>query len=345
MASQQTISTDSKRLNVTRVSELPGVVDAKRALIEAVRDGLSITPKTLPFPFFYDEIGSTLFDEICTLPEYYPTRTEDEILRTHADAMVDGWKVDQGPTLVELGSGSAEKTKKLIAAGIERYGRLQYVPIDVSETAVEESSKQLLRVFPKLTINAYVGDYHSCLADVAKRFVGPKMVLFLGSSLGNYDLESAEVLLRKLAFVMNHGDRLLLGLDLVKEAAILEPAYDDAKGVTARFNKNILWRINRELNADFQLADFEHKAFFNHDLSRVEMHLASRIDQVVKIPDADLEVRFQAGETIHTESSHKFRSEDLKRLLDSSGFEEDQAWTDSRGWFRVQSWRISKPAS
>ena len=331
------------RLELTHVAEDSESDDAKKSFISAVRDGLLSSQKSLPFTYFYDEAGSALFEKICGLPEYYLTRTEDAILRSEAKNMVGGWPVDQAPpTLIELGSGSAEKTRRLIAAGIQRYNDLRYVPIDVSATAVEESSRELLRAFPTLHINAFVGDYQDCLADIGRRIDGPKWILFLGSSIGNYELENAEALLRRLAFVMQPCDRLLLGTDLVKEPNILEAAYDDAQGVTSCFNKNLLTRINRELQGNFDLEQFDHKAIYQYSAERVEMHLVSKIDQVVTIPRADLKVHFRQGETIHTENSHKYTIDSLSRLASSTGFEEEEAWTDSKGWFRLQSWRTAR---
>ena len=343
MAQEQMTRLGSKRLQLTRVVDPLGSQDAKKTFISAVCRGLLSNPKTLPFSFFYDEVGSALFEKICKLPEYYLTRTEDSILRSEAVKMVSGWPVGQPPpTIVELGSGSAEKTRRLIEAGIKRFQSLRYVPIDVSATAVEESSMELLRVFPTLRINAFVGDYQDCLADIGKRFEGPKWILFLGSSLGNYDLESAENLLRRLAFVMHPSDRLLLGTDLAKNSLILEAAYDDPQGITARFNKNLLARINRELQGDFVLGQFHHRAIYNSAAERVEMHLISRVNQVVTIPRANLEVAFLEGESIHTENSHKYTVEGLHRLAAATGFKEEEAWTDPKEWFRVQSWRPSR---
>ena len=343
MSSEPFTLSSSKRLQVTRLSDRQGSQDAKASLIATVREGLLTRPRTLPFTLFYDEVGSSLFEKICGLPEYYLTRTEDTILQSEAESMIAGWHKDQPPpTLVELGSGSAEKTRRLIAAGIKRYESLRYVPIDVSETAVEESANDLLRRFPTLKINAFVGDYHECLADIGKRFDGPKWVLFLGSSLGNYELKDAESLLRRLAFVMGPADRLLLGTDLVKDPRILEAAYDDAQGITAHFNKNLLTRINRELQGDFVLGQFDHKAIYNPSLERIEMHLVSKVDQVVTIPQADLRISIPKGESIHTENSHKYTTDRLKRMAADTGFEELAAWTDSQRWFRVQDWRLAR---
>ena len=251
--------------------------------------------------------------------------------------MVRGWLTP--PTLIELGSGSAEKTRRLIAAGLALYGRLDFVPIDVSATALEASARQLVRVFPTLRVTGFVGDYHRILPSVFARFRSPRLVVFLGSSLGNYDAESAESLLGSVANALDPDDRLLLGTDLTKDATILERAYDDAQGVTARFNRNLLARINRELRADFVLERFQHKAVYRADRGRVEMHLVSLLEQTVQIPGAGVVVKLGERESIHTENSHKYTIDSLQQLAARAGFIEESAWSDERGWFRVQRWR------
>lgn len=314
----------------------------RAAFAAAVRLGLQGTQKTLPWPYFYDEQGSRLFDQICVLPEYYLTRTEDALLEAHADALVAGW--DAAPTLVELGSGSATKTRRLIGAALRRYGTLHYVPIDVSPTFMEESAAALLRAFPELRVTGHVGDYRSELALVANRVAGPKLLVFLGSSLGNYEPNEARALLDQLARVMTPADRFLLGADLDKHPAVLEAAYDDAQGVTAAFNLNLLARINRELGADFDLDRFAHQARYQPELRRVEMHLVSLAVQTVTIPGARITVTFAEGESIHTENSHKYTPDDLKRLAATAGLEEEASWTDARGYFRLQRWKLAANA-
>jgi L-histidine Nalpha-methyltransferase len=326
----------SKRLTIVKLDDPPPTLTAPFS--EAVRDGLLAQPKSLPWQYFYDELGSRLFDRICRLPEYYLTRTEDAILREHAAEMVTGWA--QGPTLIELGSGSAAKTQRLIAAALESYGTLHYIPIDVSASFLEESAQILVRQFPALRVTGYVADYQAALAGAAARVNGPKLVVFLGSSLGNYATEDAVGLLGQVARIMGPQDRLLLGTDLAKDRVTLEAAYDDAQGVTAQFNRNLLARINRELGADFRLDQFAHRALYRPELGRVEMHLVARTEQVVRIPKADLTVRFAAGESIHTESSHKYTREGLRLLAERSGLIEEAFWVDRNGRFRLQRWRL-----
>ncbi len=326
-----------KRLTIVSLS---GAAAHPHDFAAAVRAGLRGRPRSLPWQFFYDAHGSRLFDRICSLPEYYLTRTEDAILRDHSSAMVAGWTLVQPPCLLELGSGSAVKTQRLIAAGLQKYGTLHYIPIDVSATALEESARTLVRRFPELSVTGYVADYQIALPVAAAQIDGPKIVVFLGSSLGNYAPDEAVALLQQIARVMRPEDRLLLGTDLAKDRATLEAAYDDAQGVTAQFNGNLLRRINRELGADFDLDQFRHHAVYRPELSRVEMHLVARSDQVVRIPAAGLTIRFEAGESIHTESSYKYTRDLLRQLAERSGLFEEAFWVDRDGRFRVQRWRV-----
>ncbi len=325
----------SGRLTIVEGGESAG--EPPDAFALAVRSGLRARPKSLPCRYFYDDQGSRLFERICDLPEYYLTRTEDAILREHAHAMVAGWLAD--PVLVELGSGSSSKTRRLIEAALRTYGALHYVPIDVSKTILEESAEGLVRAYPGLRITGFAANYRDALAGVVERFDRPKLFVFLGSSLGNYEPDDAVDLLSLVAGSMDPSDRLLLGTDLDKDPAVLEAAYDDAQGITARFNLNLLARINRELGARFELDRFEHRARYRGDLRRVEMHLVSRVDQMVAIPGAGLTVRFAERESIHTENSHKYTPETLRILADRSGLREEAAWTDPLERFRVQLWR------
>jgi L-histidine Nalpha-methyltransferase len=322
------------RLSIVRLSD----PSKSPSFAELVRDGLLSSPKSLPCQFFYDDSGSRLFERICELPEYYLTRTEDAILRTHAEAMVAGF--DHAPVMIELGSGSSTKTRRLIEAALESYGNLHYIPIDVSPTILEESARELVSDYVSLRVTGYAGDYHVALAALAARIRKPKLLVFLGSSLGNYATTEAITLLRHVASSMRATDRLILGTDLAKDRSILEPAYDDAQGVTAEFNKNLLVRINRELGADFQLSSFHHEGRYRPELGRVEMHLVSREKQTVRISAAEITVPFAAGESIHTENSHKYTRSTLHELAHLAGFAEDAAWTDERTWFQVQRWTL-----
>ncbi|WP_422923512.1 L-histidine N(alpha)-methyltransferase [Singulisphaera sp. PoT] len=330
---------ESRPQGLTIVDRLGPADSGNAPFIQAVRQGLESAHKSLPWTYFYDEKGSQLFEEICALPEYYLTRAEDAILHEHADAMVAGWDREMAPAMVELGSGSASKTRRLIAAALRRYGRLHYLPIDVSHSALVESAHSLVRHFSNLRVSGYVSSYQDVLGEIAESVAGPKLWVFLGSSLGNYDEAQATELLRQLAFAMAPDDRLLLGTDLAKDAAVLEAAYDDAAGVTAAFNLNLLARINRELKANFALDQFRHRAVYRPEMGRVEMQLVSLKDQVVQIREAGLKVSFREGETIHTENSHKYTQERLQGLASVAGFVEEATWSDPKGWFQVQRWR------
>ena len=332
-------------VRATRLAIVDGPVSGVEppgAFAQAVRDGLQSTPRTLPCRYFYDDEGSQLFERICDLPEYYLTRTEDAILAQHADAMVAGWVAD--PILVELGSGSSSKTRRLIEALLRAYDRLHYVPIDVSRSILEDSARALVEQYPHLRVTGYAANYRDALVKIAARFDRPKLFAFLGSSLGNYETEAAVDLLRLVAQGMDSSDRLLLGTDLDKNEAKLKAAYDDAQGVTAQFNVNLLHRINRDLGGDFNADQFRHESRYNPEHHRVEMHLVSQADQTVTIPDAEISVHFARGESIHTENSHKYTPELLAELAHRAGFEEEAAWTDAGGQFRVQRWRLQSSA-
>lgn len=301
------------------------------SLAEDVRRGLSAATKSLPPKYFYDELGSALFDALTLLPEYYPTRKEHEILRAHAAEIVNC--LEGEIVLVELGSGSAAKTRYLIDAVFRRQKDLKYIPLDISESGLRSSAEKLLKEYPDLSIEGYEGDYLSRIKDVTLDPAKRTLVLFLGTSIGNHPPEVAEDLLRDTRRILSAGDALLLGTDLKKSRDILEPAYDDSLGVTAAFNLNVLNHINRELNADFDISSFKHVAFYDEDLGRVEMHLESLKEQTVFIGDLGLEVRFTEGERIHTEDSYKYDSEGLANLARRTGFQLGQSWLDGESYF------------
>ncbi|MCH2173329.1 L-histidine N(alpha)-methyltransferase [Myxococcota bacterium] len=300
---------------------------------EAVREGLLHPSKTLPFRFFYDHRGSQLFEEICRIPEYYPTRCEREILEQRADEIAEHFEVPI--TLAELGSGSASKTTLLIEAFQRRQERLQYIPADISRSALEASSQGLLERYPKLEIVALCAEYEQCLRHIEKETLAPKLIAWLGSSVGNLSLEEATRFLIQIRSAMASGDGLLMGVDLHKSAVVLERAYDDAAGVTARFNKNLLDRIDRELAGEFYMASFSHVARWNEAMSRVEMHLRSDRKQRVRIAALGIEVSFDEGETIHTENSHKYSMERIENLVAASDLTLNEVWTDAQGYFAL----------
>jgi len=302
-------------------------------LAREVADGLRASPKRLPCRFFYDEAGSKLFEEICEQPEYYLTRAEDEILARHAEAIVD--VSPASCDLVELGSGDARKTRRLIAALLRRRPSLRYVPIDISRSALLKSSEGLLAAHPGLEIHAIAAEYERGIGMLDESSPGPRLVLWLGSNVGNLERAEAADFLRTLGLRAARGDRLLIGIDLRKDRTILEEAYDDASGVTARFNRNLLARVNAELGADFEPERFRHVALYDEPAGRVEMHLESEVDQVVSIRDLALDVPLRRGERIHTESSYKYSRAEIAALAAAAGMGVRETWLDPEERFSL----------
>ncbi|WP_329200099.1 MULTISPECIES: L-histidine N(alpha)-methyltransferase [unclassified Streptomyces] len=300
---------------------------ADTALRADVRGGLTRSPKELPPKWFYDARGSELFEEITRLPEYYPTRAEREILlgRAREIATESGAR-----TLVELGSGSSEKTRHLIEAmpALETY-----VPVDVSESALRGAAQTLLGEHPGLRVHALLADFTRPLR--LPESAGPRLVVFLGGTVGNLRPPERAAFLASVRAMLSPGDALLMGTDLVKDEAVLVAAYDDSQGVTAEFNKNVLAVIDRELGADFHTADFEHVAVWNREQEWIEMRLRARSQALVKIRALDLVVPFEEGEEILTEISAKFRQEGVRRELAAAGLELTQWWTDAEGRFAL----------
>ncbi|MFQ5893744.1 MAG: L-histidine N(alpha)-methyltransferase, partial [Nitrospinota bacterium] len=298
-----------------------------------VRRGLSAQPKWLPCKYFYDERGSQLFEEICTLPEYYLTRTELAILEGCAPEIAT---VSRGNvTLVELGSGSSRKTRLLLEALIAHQGDLHYVPIDISESMLVDIATRLVATYPTLTVTAYVAEYNDGIRRIAEDDLGQKLVIFLGSNIGNFDPPQASAFLGTIRRALLRDDYLLIGMDMEKDVAVLEAAYDDSQGVTAEFNLNLLRRINRELGGEFDLNAFSHVAFYNAQESRIEMHLRSEADQAVCIRDFETVFPFGRGETIHTENSYKYTDASLRALAAQTGFDVVRSWQDAEGYFSL----------
>ncbi len=305
--------------------------DPQSGFAEEVRRGLTSDPKRLSPKYFYDQLGSQLFEAICLLPEYYLTRAEGEILQHHADEIVRC--VPGCSTLIEMGSGSASKTRSLIEALLRKRRELVFVPVDISASALESSSLILLQSYPRLRIEAYAADYFVALKELGKKQRGPTLALFLGSNISNFGRAEAPVFLRALRAVLRKGDALLLGADLKKDRAILEPAYDDALGVTAAFNLNLLARVNRELGGDFDLRAFKHHAFYNEEIGRVEIHIESTRAQVVTIGTLNMTIQFAIGERIHTENSYKYDLQGISHLAAETGFKCANVWVDSQKRF------------
>ncbi len=301
----------------------PAPADLRRAVLE----GLAARPRAIPPKFFYDAAGSRLFDAICELPEYYPTRTEMAILDSCCEEIAT--TCGRGRWLLEPGSGSCVKVRSLLDSLEPRC----YVPIDISGDHLRSAAAALAAERPGLEVRACCADF---TADVPLPWSleGPRIVFFPGSSIGNYEPGEAVGVLARLARLAGPGGGLLIGVDLKKDREVLEAAYDDSKGVTAAFNLNLLSRINRELGADFQLEGFEHRARYDERLGRVEMHLVSRHDQVVHIGSRTF--GFRAGEGIHTENAYKYDIGEFGALARQAGFRQAQVWTDADRRFSLQ---------
>lgn len=296
-----------------------------------VMDGLFRTPKSLPPKLLYDEKGSALFEQITCLPEYYPTRTEAAILRTHAEEICS--RLGRNVSVAELGAGTATKTRILLRSLLARQSNVNYFPLDVSAAALQIAKDEVERELESVRVHPHVGDFEDL--TFLERQAPPRLVLYIGSSIGNLEEDHAISLLRNIATHLSTGDQLLLGADLVKDSDILHAAYNDGAGVTASFNKNLLVRINRELGAHFEPDTFSHISFWNRTASRMELHLESVIPQSVRIDALDMALRFYEGERIHTENSYKYTLESLGSLLNHGGFEVEHTWTDPLSWFAV----------
>lgn len=305
--------------------------DPLTGLAEDVRKGLTAYPKRFLPKYFYDQLGSQLFEAICLLPEYYLTRAENEILERYADEIAAA--VDGDKTLVEMGSGSASKTRLIIEALLRSQSELMFMPVDISATALESSSRILLQSYPRLRIEAFAADYFAGLAELGKKSRRRTLALFLGSNISNFDADEAHRFLHAMRSVLKEGDALLLGADLKKDPAMLEAAYNDALGVTSAFNLNVLARINRELGGTFDLHAFRHRAFYNEGVGRIEIYIESVLNQRVRIENLDLEVQFEKGELIHTENSYKYDIAGIAQLATDTGFTCSRSWFDSQERF------------
>ncbi|MSP16608.1 MAG: TIGR04348 family glycosyltransferase [Myxococcales bacterium] len=300
-------------------------------LLADVAAGLAARPRRLPCRWLYDDEGSLLFEEICELAEYHIPRAEHAILGRHAPELASRL----GPTLrvVELGAGNAHKTRVILRALAARGTRVEYVPVDLSRRALEETAAALLADDPALTITAVAADYEAALDQLDSDSTAATLLLFLGSNIGNLDRAGASAFLTRIAARLRPGDHLLLGADLRASAALLVPAYDDARGVTARFNRNLLVRLNAELGADFDPAAFDHRATYDELAGRIDMWLVARRALTCRVPRLGLTVEFTAGEALHTESSWKHSLTELDALAASAGLAVVERWTDDRSRF------------
>ncbi len=311
------------------------LIDARTELIREVLDGLRSRPRTLKPWILYDDLGSRLFEQITDLPEYYPTRTERSLLSRHANAIVASVTDGSQPLrVVELGAGSASKTCLLLAAATRLHLDVVYMPLDVSGDALDLACTNIQNSFPEVLIEPMVVNYVDSPPQL-EEFEGSTLALYLGTSIGNFTPTESRTILRNLGSQLTRQDAFLLGTDLVKDESSLIAAYQDSQGVTAAFNLNILNRLNRELDADFDLSGFRHCARWNSFESRIEMHLESTRSQAIQIPAAGLKLDFRTGETIHTENSYKFTDETIRALLFDSGFAPQMTWKDARQWYAL----------
>ena len=317
---------------MARIPVAPAPVAPLSPVARAALSGLTAQQRTLPPWLFYDAAGSALFERITELPEYYLTRTERAIFAAHADAIIAAAAGGETLSIAELGAGTAAKTGLLLEAAVRMQSSVGYRPVDVSPTALEMAKRHLETKLSRVLVEPQLADYtrEPVLLDTA---AARRLVLFIGSSIGNFSPEDAVRVLRTVREQLLPGDTLLLGTDLVKDEPTLLAAYDDAAGITAEFNRNILHRLNRELGANFDLARFKHQAIWNAAESRMEMHLVSNGQQRVTV--GDVELHFIAGETIHTENSYKFTQKSIVWLLKQSGFTLGLQWLDEREWFAV----------
>lgn len=305
-----------------------------------VEKGLADIPKHISPKFFYDKIGSKLFEEICDQPEYYLNRIEAQILKKSASQIIDILE-EKAISVIELGNGNSQKTRILLRPFLANWKNVSYFPIDVSLKMLKKSIRDLSREYPNLRIFGVCSDYIKGLIKINefmkfKRYIPDKrLIIFLGSSIGNFDPKEAKAFLHSLSKYIRNDDALLIGFDLEKDKSILEKAYNDKKGITSQFNLNVLSRINKELDGGFELSSFEHKSFYNLREHRIEMHLESKLDQKVRIGAIGKEFHFKEGETIHTENSYKYSKNRLYGLVKNAGLQVIANFTDPKNQYSL----------
>jgi len=320
---------------LARSRRAPPQAEQASAFADDVLSGLRASPKRVPAKYFYDGAGSLLFERITELPEYYPTRCEMQILREHARDIAK--LVPAGAALVEFGSGSSKKARIVLRAARKLAA---YVPVDICGEMIEQEAIELRPDFPGLKVLPVRADITHKFALPPEAMVVPVRVgFFPGSTIGNFEPHEAAAFLRNAAHILGPGATLIIGADLIKSVDVLNAAYNDAAGVTAKFNLNLLVRINRELGATFKLNTFEHRAFYNRERHRIEMHLASLKRQKVKVAGETID--FRAGETIHTENSYKYSVASLDALARGAGWQPAGVWTDARKYFSIQAFTLA----
>ncbi|MCG8325969.1 MAG: L-histidine N(alpha)-methyltransferase [Thiotrichales bacterium] len=307
-------------------------------LYEDVKQGLLNKPRSLPPKYFYDARGSQLFDQICDTSEYYPTRTEAALLDQHGTDIIDATRPDE---IIELGSGSSQKTRYLFDACEDQAHICSYAPFDVCESMLCESATIINMEYDWLQVNPMVGDYNAGLDNLPKS-TGRRLFVFLGGTIGNFDRGDARRFLDELRSCMQAGDHLLLGVDRIKDSEVLNAAYNDAQGITAQFNLNVLNVINRELEADFNLSDFEHLARFNNETRQIEMYLVSRIEQTISIEHLNEKITLLQGEKILTEISCKYDTTEIESLLNECGLGIRQHYEPENRYFSLFLTTLSK---
>ena len=319
-----------ERLQIEQLHNISAPSEDESNFGSDVIQGLTQTPRTLPPKYFYDDRGSQLFEQICELPEYYPTRTEASILRQYASEIA---QLTGDCELVELGSGSSTKTRLLLDAYDTQSDSLRYVPIDVSAGILESSARQLLSEYPSLKVRGLVSTYELALKQLPPTQLPSRMIFFLGSTLGNLNPQECDVFFSQITDALEPGEYFLLGIDLQKPKHLLEAAYNDSQGVTAEFNLNILKHLNWRFDGNFDPQLFEHWAFYNEQLHQIEMHLRCLKAHTVRLKTLDLTVQFEAGETIMTEISRKFNLSMMQHELQAKRLKPLQVWTDPKQWF------------
>ena len=326
-------SVNSDRSNIENRLHIEYLLDTKAAAENEAQDvilGLKRSPKTIPPRYFYDSKGSELFEQICQLPEYYPTRTEAYILEQYA---ADIARKTLALELVELGSGSSTKTRLLLDAYQSLNSPLYYLPIDVSSSILKDSAYNLLADYPNLKIQGTVATYTQALQQLQDSAFGKRTIIFLGSSIGNLNPIECDRFIDEITLALNPGDYLLLGIDLQKSPKILEAAYNDSQEVTAEFNLNMLQHLNWRFDANFDLDLFTHQAIYNRVENQIEMYLISSQAHIVRLKNLDLIVNFAEGETILTEISRKFDIEEMSKYLETKGLQLIKKYTDYKQWF------------
>jgi len=324
------VNQDTVTLNRISITNLLQEIGPEEVRMEIV-NGLMTEPKSISSKYFYNREGSLLFEEITRLEEYYPTRTEKEILKQIAPALM---RTCRSYDIIELGPGDHSKISILLNAGRGmKLTSIRYLPLDISQPAIRDSAESLVNDFPNLHVEGYAVDFMSQFEPISRE--QPALVCFFGSTIGNFTWNESLTLLKNISLQMKQGDVLLLGMDLVKPKKVLHAAYNDARGVTASFNRNILNTVNKLIQSDFQTSDFEHLAFFSEEKSRIEMHLVARHDLSVHSPYFKGELLLEKGTSIHTEYSHKYNSGHIQEIAEVSGLKLNQTHLDERGWFAL----------